>query len=327
MRAIYLSFLILLTLLSCGAGGKRASADSTVSGLDSVSEASAEGAALFNADSAFSYLAKQVAFGPRVPNSVAHHQAGDYLVSELRRHGASVLEQRADLTAFDGTILHARNIFGQFNPNAERRLLLVAHYDCRPWADQDEDPAKRNLPVEGANDGASGVALLLELARIFPLLNLDTGLDILFTDAEDWGTDNNDDSWAMGTRYFVNNPILPGYSPSVVIVADMVGGAGASFPMEFFSMQNAPALTQRIWQAAAAAGHADRFPAVPGGAVTDDHIEFQKAGIPAIDIIEYYPGSGFDPDWHTSHDTLGNIDRETLRAVGETLTHYLVFSD
>lgn len=326
MRILTLILTTAFVFTACGAkGGKNigGTGDSDSSTI-ATEIPEVEKAQLFNADSAFFYLARQVAFGPRVPNTIPHQLTADLLSSELKRHGAEVIEQRAQLKAFDGTILNARNIFGQFNPEATDRTLLVAHYDCRPWADQDPDPEKQKLPVDGANDGASGVAVLLEIARQLSLNNSNAGVDILFVDAEDWGTDNNDESWAMGARYFVNNPIKPGYSPSEVIVADMVGGRDATFPIEYFSQQNSPDLTARIWQSAAQLGHANRFPASIGSAVTDDHVEFIKAGIPAVDIIEYHPNNGFNPHWHTSTDNLENIDRETLKVVGETIMLYLL---
>lgn len=319
MRTPSIILILTLCMVSCGAKSRNNTDETGISAVETASRTIPD----FNADSAYLYLSTQVEAGPRVPNTEAHRKIGDYLSAELRRHGANVIEQKADLKAFDGTVLSARNIFGEFNPEKDDRLLLVAHYDCRPWADQDPDPRKQSAPVDGANDGASGVALLLEIARQISLQNPGKGIDFLFVDAEDWGTENNDDSWAMGTRYFVNNPIKPGYSPSRVIVADMVGGKDAKFPIEYFSQQNSPDLTAKIWSCASKAGYGDYFPKRIGSAVTDDHVEFIKAGIPAIDIIEYHEDSGFDPDWHTSHDTIENIDRSTLKAVGATLLQYI----
>lgn len=319
-KGMSLLHIAVLLFASCNPGkGTNATPDS-----DSVdSECTPVKTSHFDADSAYTYLKHQVDLGPRVPNTEAHRNAGDWMVRELNRHGASVIEQRADLKAFDGTILKARNIFGQYNPEKDDRTLLLAHYDCRPWADEDPDPDKRRLPVDGANDGASGVAVLLETARQISIENPGKGIDILFVDAEDWGTEGDDDSWAMGARYFVRNPIKENYHPARVIVVDMVGGAGAKFPIEYFSHQSAPDLVSEIWNAASEAGHGSLFPAQLGGAVTDDHVEFIKEGIPAVDIIEYHTRSGFNPHWHTSKDNMDNIDRNTLKAVGETLIKYL----
>lgn len=311
-------YLLLPLLLSCGAWKKNQEDKAEES--PEVSEA---GVPRFDADSAYSYLAAQVAFGPRVPNSEAHRQAADWLVAELKRHGAEVIEQKADLKAFDGTVLKARNIFGQYNPEASDRTLLLAHYDCRPWADKDPDPAKRSQPVDGANDGASGTAVLLETARNLALSNPGKGIDILFLDAEDWGSEGDDDSWALGARYFAQNPVKPGYRPARAILLDMVGGRGAKFYIEYFSQQAAPGLVEEVWNCAAEAGYGHVFPKQYGGAVTDDHAELIKAGIPAIDIIEFDPQHGFNETWHTTADNLSNIDRTSLEAVGNTIFRYI----
>ena len=279
----------------------------------------------FDADSAYNYLARQVAFGPRVPNTEAHRLAGDWLASELKRHGFSVTEQWANLKAFDGTLLHARNIFAQLNPKSTERILLLAHWDCRPWADKDPDPEKRSEPVDGANDGASGVAVLLEIARQLSLNPSSKGIDILFVDAEDWGTDGDEDSWALGTKYFVEHPPVENYSPHEAILLDMVGGEGAIFCREYFSERANPRLAEEIWQTAAALGHSGMFPNRMGSAILDDHVQLIRAGIPAIDIIEYHPEdeAGFNPRWHTSSDNLDGISKTTLKAVGQTLLSFL----
>lgn len=308
-----------IALSACG--GARTSA----SGVDSADVVSAaETLNLdFSADSAYQYLKHQVDFGPRVPNTEAHRRAGEWLSSELRRHGASVSDQFADLVAFDGTVLKARNIFGQYNPEAQSRLLLLAHWDTRPWADQDPDPANHSKANDGANDGASGVAVLLELARQFKINNPGKGIDILFVDAEDWGSDEVEDSWALGAEYFVMNPPVAGYRPAMAVLVDMVGGKNAVFPREYFSQQAAPNINDAIWAAANAAGYASFFPNRVESAVTDDHIKFINGGIPAIDIIEYHENSGFNPVWHTMNDNIDNIDKSTLKAVGQTLLNYI----
>lgn len=304
---------------SCAASGRSASAEDG---------AAADSAAtpVFNADSAYRYVAAQVEMGPRVPGTAAHARAVEWLSSELRRHKAEVAHQRADLTAFDGTQLKAVNIIGQYNPEAGDRLLLLAHYDCRPWADEDPDPARARKPVDGANDGASGVGVLLETARQMALRNPGRGVDILFVDAEDWGSHEADDSWALGARYFANNPFRENYRPAQAVLLDMVGGRDARFYREYFSQQNAPELTERVWRAAEEAGYGHIFPNALGGAVTDDHVELQKVGIPAVDIIEYRPGEGFTPTWHTADDTMEHIDTASLKAVGETLMR-IIYSD
>lgn len=323
--------LFLLLTTACGANAGQRTGEYLGEWAESESAAPGDVATTaplvnFDADSAYSYVARQLAFGPRVPNTEAHRQAGDWIASELRRHGASVTEQTMKLKAFDGTVLDSRNIFAQFNPEARQRILLLAHWDSRPWADEDPDPAKRHLPVDGANDGASGVAVLLEIARQLNHVNPGKGIDILMADAEDWGEDGNDDSWAMGTRYFATNPPVKGYSPDFAILLDMVGGENATFCREYFSEKAAPQVAEKLWSTANRLGYGNIFLNRMGSAVLDDHVELIKAGIPAIDIIEYHPGeeSGFNSRWHTTSDNLEGISTETLKGVGDTLITFLL---
>lgn len=311
----------MLLLCSCGGTAGAVSGDSDSMGEDFQSGTTPVSA--FNSDSAYSYLVRQVEFGPRVPNSEAHRLTGEWLVSELTRHGAQVVTQRADLKAFDGTVLKSVNIMGRFAPDNPERLLLLAHYDTRPWADEDENEENHTKAIDGANDGASGVAILLETARRLGQLKSAPGIDILFVDSEDYGTDGDEDSWALGTQYFTTHPIVPGYMPAKAILLDMVGAKGAVFPAEYFSRRAAPALDDDFRSAAERAGHGNLFPKIMGGAVTDDHVKLIEQGIPAIDIIDYRVNDGFCPTWHTMADNLDNIDKNTLRAVGETLYEYL----
>ncbi len=317
--------LILLVMFSFAAGScvsvKHDGDTSTAEVTEGVEKRIPE----FNADSAYYYVKRQVESGPRIPNTSSHKNTGDWLASQLRKRGAEVLEQCMTLTAFDGTRLESRNIFASFNPDAEQRTLLLAHWDCRPWSDQDPDPSRRHIPVDGANDGASGVGVLLELARLLGTnpLPAGKGVDILFVDAEDWGTDDREDSWALGTHYFVQNPILPGYRPSRGILLDMVGSGEATFYKEYFSELAAPDLNAEIWSIASSLGFDSMFIPRVGSAVTDDHRPLIDAGIPTIDIIDYRLNQGFDPTWHTSSDNMDNISRNTLGAVGKVLTHYL----
>lgn len=276
----------------------------------------------FVADSAYAFVDKQVAFGPRVPGTQPHDNCAAWLISKLRAYGAQVTEQNLSLTAFDGTQLPATNILGQYNPQASDRTLLVAHWDTRPWADADPNPANHNTPVPGANDGASGVGVLLEIARVINTQGTDKGIDILFVDAEDYGTDGDDMSWAMGARAFVQTPPIADYRPARVILLDMVGGKGSTFRRETFSDYNATSLLNDVWRSAAIAGHSDLFVNIPGGAITDDHVEFLRAGIPAIDIIAL-TDNGFLSTWHTPADNMDNIDPAILNAVGRTVLTYL----
>lgn len=311
-----------MLLLSCGAGKK------TADNPETQQEAAAESAAetnrmLFCPDSAYAYVEKQVSFGPRVPGTEAHRLCGDWLSSKLKEFGAEVTEQTATLNTFDGTRIPMRNIFARINPAAEKRILMLAHWDCRPWADQDPDAGKRTSPVDGANDGASGTGVLLELARILSGSTGDTGIDILLCDAEDWGEESNDESWALGARHFASNLPSKGYMPSAAILLDMVGADDATFMREYFSQLANPALADEIWSIAKSLGYGGMFVNRMGSAVNDDHVELIKAGIPAIDIIDYREGSGFFSGWHTSGDNMGCISKKTLGAVGNVLETYI----
>ncbi len=279
----------------------------------------------FSADSAMANAASQVAFGPRVPGSDAHRRCAEWLGDRLKAAGAdTVMIQTATLD--DGTPM--RNIFGRFDAGNKRRILLLAHYDTRPWADEDPDPANRTRPIDGANDGASGVAVLLETARLIGSGEAPRcGVDILLVDVEDSGNSGEDDSWARGSQYFADNMPYGATEPlpEAAILLDMVGGRDARFCREMFSQQYAAPVVDAVWRAAREAGHSDRFTDAIGGAVNDDHLPFLRAGIPAIDIIETtneQTGS-FNPTWHTMADNLDNLDAATLKAVGETVVTYI----
>lgn len=298
----------------------------TTQSQDASSVPSTEAAApQFDADSAYAYTARQCEFGPRVPGTQAHAQCGDMLVSSLGQWADTVIVQEAPVTTFDGKHLTARNIIAQFNPQADGHILLLAHWDCRPWADQDPDPSLRRQPVMGANDAASGVAVLMEVARQLHAHHTDMGVDILLVDVEDWGDSDDEDSWALGTQYWAAHPHTTSYKPMYGILLDMVGARGATFAPEYYSTNYAPSIVQKVWKAAAEAGYGNYFRSEGGGGVTDDHLAVNKAGIPCIDIIDMRMGGehGFFDAWHTTHDTMDNIDRATLKAVGQTLLNII----
>lgn len=304
----------------------------------------------FNADSAYFFCAMQCEFGPRIMNSEAHDKCEQWIIEKFKQYGCEVQTQKADLKGYDGTVLHATNIIARYNPEATTRILICAHWDSRPWADNDPDEKNHHTPVMAANDGASGVAVMIELARLLngnqtlaadsvatdstatgTALRSDLGVDFICFDAEDWGTPQweNDvagDTWALGAQYFAAN--LPkGYEARYGILLDMVGGEGAQFYKEYMSNQYAPAIVNKVWAAAKSAGYGSFFLNTIGGGVTDDHIPLnEKAQIPTIDIIPYYPDcqqSSFGPTWHTINDTMNHIDKNTLKAVGQTLIQVL----
>ena len=288
----------------------------------------------FCADSAYAYCAAQCAFGPRTMNSAAHDSCGQWIAGKFRGFGLSVTLQRATISGFDGTPLACTNIIASYKPELKERILLCAHWDTRPWADNDPDEANRRTPVMGANDGASGVAVMLEIARLIAAGDsLGIGVDFICFDAEDRGiptwsdTPDHGNSWALGSAHWAANPHKPGYKAAFGILLDMVGGQGATFYHEGFSLQYASAIVDKVWAAASAIGYGSFFPAQQGGMVTDDHVAVnQTAGIPTIDIIPHYPDcsqSSFGPTWHTINDTMENIDPNTLKAVGQTVVQVL----
>lgn len=286
----------------------------------------------FNGDSALAFVKAQCAFGPRTPNSTAIEKCGDYLVQQFRAYGLDITEQRTTLKGWDGTALRCRNIIAAYRPELTERVILAAHYDTRPWADHDPDSSRHRNPVIGANDGASGVAVMLEVARLLSKIDPKVGIDFICFDTEDYGapywapeaTRNNDETWCLGSQYWSRNPHKKGYAARYGILLDMVGGRGSKFHYEGFSMQYAQELVVRVWEAARYADAADFFPQEPGGYVTDDHGPMNTiALIPTIDIIPFNPGGNFTSHWHTCTDTPEQIDPATLRAVGQTVVQFL----
>lgn len=286
----------------------------------------------FNADSAYIYLQEQCNFGPRTMNSTAHDKCEKWIIQKFEQYGCKVTTQKATLNGYDGTPLRSTNIMASYNPEATTRIMFCAHWDCRPWADNDPDSTNWHKPIIAANDAASGVGVMIELARILKGSGLELGVDFICFDAEDYGTpqwfegEDPGDTWALGAQYFANN--LPeGYAPRYGILLDMIGGVGAKFYREGMSMQYAPAIVKKVWNAARQVGYGSYFPKADGGMITDDHIPVnQTANIPCIDVIPYYPDcaqSSFGPTWHTIADNMDNIDKNTLKAVGQTMVQVL----
>jgi Zn-dependent M28 family amino/carboxypeptidase len=291
----------------------------------------------FNADSAYAYTAKQVAFGPRVPNSKAHVACGNYLVAKLKSFGLTVYEQPFKAMTFDGTNISARNIVAQYQPTAARRVALFAHWDTRPFADGETDKAKRKLPMDGASDGASAVAVAMEIIRTLSQqpekMSPNVGVDVILVDAEDWGFDvdriegqknllaNSGDGWCLGSQYWAKNMVPPNYKAEYGILLDMVGAKDGHFTREGTSLEKARGVVDKIWNTAAKIGYSDYFLFKDTGAITDDHVYLNQAGIPTVDIYDH-PAFGedyFKPYHHTTADNMSIIDRKTMKAVGQTV--------
>ena len=282
----------------------------------------------FDADSAYSYIARQVGFGPRVPNTEGHVACGNYLAAQLQAFGATVTNQYADLVAYNGTLLKARNIIGSYNPENKKRIALFAHWDTRPWADNDSNKAHQHTPIDGANDGASGVGVLLEIARHIQQQQPALGIDIVFFDAEDYGAPqfyegtHTEESWCLGAQHWARNPHTDNYRARFGLLLDMVGGKGSLFFKEGYSEEFASDINDKVWKAAQRIGYGHLFVDNNQGMgfITDDHLFVNRlARIKTIDIIAGDAQGNFVPTWHTTRDNLEQIDKQTLKAVGQTV--------
>ncbi len=291
----------------------------------------------FCADSAYAYIEKQMSFGPRVPNSKGHNDCAVWLIQKLRSFGAEVELQRGQMPDYRGNMQQIYNIIAHFTPSSSPRILLGAHYDTRPWCDEEENYSDRYYNVPGANDGASGVGVLLEVARQIGLRvadsTLTTPIDIIFFDVEDMGSprfytgQEREDTWCLGSQLWATNYVQrsnPQYRFGIVL--DMVGAPDASFPREMYSTQYAGNYQQQIWSAAQKLGYGSMFNNQQSYPITDDHYYVNYiAGIPCVDIIHYdiRNATGFPHWWHTRNDNMDNISKSTLQAVGEVVMSQL----
>lgn len=280
----------------------------------------------FNADSAYHYVKKQLSFGPRIPNTPAHKKAADWMISKMKSFADSVTVQRTPVSTH-GKTYQCINIIGHFNPQAKERILLLAHWDTRAFADADS--ATKDQHFDGADDGASGVAVLLELARQMHLKKPSIGVDILLTDVEDAGLENDDSSWGLGTQYWAKKAKANGYHAKFGILLDMVGGKGAKFYREGITKQYAGPQSKMVWDVANGIGYSDyfRYRNIGTVSINDDHAFVNRiAGIPTMDIIGLQGNGDFMPWHHTINDNLQIIDKNTLKAVGQTVL-YVVYAN
>ncbi|MBN7811007.1 M28 family peptidase [Algoriphagus sp. H41] len=289
----------------------------------------------FNADSAYAFIQKQVNFGPRVPGTKGHQDTKNWMISKLEGYGWSVQTQDFQAKTYDGLTWDLSNIIASYNPQATKRILLAAHWDSRRIADKDTE--RLDQPIDGANDGASGVGVLIEIARTIASQELkpEVGIDIILFDGEDDGepektrTRNNaqDFWWCLGSQHWSKNKHRPNYSAYYGILVDMVGGKNAKFYREGYSRQYASGIVSKVWGHASTLGHSDFFIQKDAPEIIDDHAFVNaNAGIPTIDIIEFSPDFGFSHYHHTHQDNMELIDTRTLRAVGETVL-YTVYQE
>jgi glutaminyl-peptide cyclotransferase len=277
----------------------------------------------FDADSALAYTKAQVDFGPRIPSSAAHAKTAKYLVDKFKSFGAAVMVQEAPAKTYDGKSHTLKNIIASFSPAKKERVLISAHWDARPFSDQDPDESMRDKPFDAANDGASGVAVILEMARQIQQKQPNVGVDFILWDIEDYGKSQdetpNETTWCIGSQYWAKNKHVADYKPLYAINLDMVGGGNAQFAQDEVSRKYAPNVVKKVWEIGNEIGYSAYFINVISGSLIDDHFWVNQAGIPAIDIIHFTDASGFYMNWHTQLDNLNNIDKNTLKAVGQTV--------
>ncbi|GDX52659.1 glutamine cyclotransferase [Bacteroidota bacterium] len=286
----------------------------------------------FDADSSYRYCDVQVKFGPRIPGTKSQQQCAAYLEKMLKRYCDTVYVQKANVKVYDGTEKPMINLIGSFNPKAKKRILLLAHWDTRPWSDRDANEPKKQF--DGADDGGSGVGILIECAEQFQKQKPNVGVDILLCDVEDYGPPEFESKWdetdqyALGTQYWANHPHAKNYRAFYGILLDMAGAVNARFPKEAFSMKYAPTVVNEFWNHAQSLGFGNYFVNENANAITDDHYYVNTInGTPTIDIINLSneTKTGFASHWHAQSDKMDLIDRATMTAVGQTLLQMIYY--
>lgn len=286
----------------------------------------------FSADSAYIAVEAQLAFGNRIPGSKGWEHCGDWLASQMRRHCDTVIVQEFRSKLWNGTTVPGLNIIGSLNPNASKRVLLAAHWDSRMWADHDPEEGNQHSPVPGANDGASGAAVLLEMARIMSQMPPSIGVDFILFDVEDqgqpeWAETYDDNTWCKGSQHWAQNRHTPFYTAVYGVLFDMVGTNEPRFTKEQVSRTYAPGLTDKMWNAAAALGYGNIFVNQNTDPILDDHLYVnQIAGIPMVDIVQNSPSTSFFSHWHTTTDDMASVNAETMRIVA-TVTLKTIYAD
>ena len=332
MKKAFIITIIAALLASCGQNPKQESGTASQNTKKNITIPK------FDADSAYHYVAMQTSFGPRVPETPAHAQCAEWLASKLAEFADTVIVQEFRTRLYNDQGIDGKNIVAVFHPEAKKRIVLCAHWDSRPFADHDPDEAHRHQPIDGANDGASGVGVLIECARQFKAhpLNENIGIDIVLFDLEDYGPhqdqameyyDENVNHWALGSQYWAKHPHTYGYKAYYGILLDMVGGSNPNFQKEYYSQGYAAWVSNKVWRKAFDLGYRPYFNNELGTIVSDDHLPLnQIAGIPTIDIIDLQPDSSnecFPEVWHTLNDNLENIDKNTLGMVGDVVINVI----
>ena len=277
----------------------------------------------FDSETAYAHIEKQLSFGTRVPGTPSHQACKEWIVQEMKSLGADVIEQDFVAKIHTGEEWASTNIIAQYNTHIKDRVILSAHWDTRYMADQDEDPNMVNKPIMGADDGGSGVGVLMAIAKVINENPIDLGIDIIFWDAEDQGSNEQGqtETWCLGSQYWSRNKHKKNYRAKYGINLDMVGGKNPFFGQDMWSQKYANGTLQKVWSLAQRMGYSDMFVSKNTGVLTDDHLFVNTiAKIPMIDIINQPEGMGFQKCWHKSCDDLSIIDKRSLRVVGQVVT-------
>ncbi|WP_235291595.1 M28 family peptidase [Portibacter lacus] len=318
MKIKYLYFLLIIgfAMFSCKSDPKPQTVETKLKARAKVP--------VFNIDSSFSYLEKQLDFGFRIPGTAEHEATKDWLVAKFKEFGLSVKVQKFNTTIFNGQKMPGYNIIAQINSEHADRVIIGAHWDTRFIADKDPDEENHDDPIMGADDGASGVAAILELARTISQNPIDMGVDFILFDVEDQGDMGGDvTTWALGSQYWAKNKVPKNYSADFGILLDMIAAKGARFGREGYSMRDAGHVMDKVWKLAQNMGYSDLFQDYNAGGIADDHVYMNQAGIPTIDIISIpnpdNKESSFGSYHHTVADNIDIIDKRNLRVVGQVV--------
>lgn len=322
-KTLFLTATIMLVLASCHHGTNQPATNTTTVDYSQVAIPA------FNADSAYQYVADQVNFGYRTPGSVGQSKCAAYLVKQMQRWCDTVIVQDFPATLWNGTQVRGKNIIASIaakeGTTHDRRILLAAHWDSRLWADHDPDEANHHQPIDGANDGASGVGVLMEMARVMSAQRPSVAIDFIFFDVEDqgipeWADDYQDNTWCLGSQYWSRNPHVPYYTATYGILLDMVGTQEPRYTKEEVSRQYCSGALNKMWSAAAALGHDKIFESTETDPILDDHFYVNRmANIPMLDIVQNNRECSFFPHWHTVNDNMEHVDRNTLRITAEVI--------
>ena len=326
MKKIFLILGIIITFVAC-------ESDKKPQQTTQKAEKKTVKVPAFNGDSAYYFVKMQCDFGPRVPGSKAHQQCAQWMVETLKGYADTVFVQDFKTRVYDGKVFDGKNIIAAFNPNARKRIIIAAHWDSRPYADNDPDEKNWKTPIDGANDGASGCGVMMEMARVMKTHRIadNIGIDLIFFDLEDYGAPkwaeeslHNDLAWGLGSQYWSKKQHVSNYSAYYGILLDMVGASNPRFPKEYYSQRDASWVLNKVWRTARDMGYDDYFLNEIGDPINDDHIYMiHYAGIPTIDMIhlngEEDRTSCFYPYWHTINDNIEQIDVKTLQMVGNVV--------